>query len=75
MTPKQKEQPQSVAPVTAADKPQAAKQVEADPVKQKNAMLAAATGALAGNNSTLLTGSSGVDPSGLNLGKNTLLGA
>jgi hypothetical protein len=35
---------------------------------------AAASGPMAGNSSTFLTGPSGIDPSTLNLGKNVLLG-
>jgi hypothetical protein len=43
-------------------------------VVQNNATAAGRGGAMAGNSSTFLTGPSGVDPSTLNLGRNTLLG-
>lgn len=74
LTPKAQTQ-QKVTPVTEADKPQDAKQADLNAIKNKNALAAAASGQLAGNNSTLLTGSTGVDASGLNLGTNTLLGS
>lgn len=63
------------APLTAADKPQAAKEADMSQIAKKNALAASATGALSGNNSTLLTGSQGVSSGALNLGQNTLLGS
>jgi hypothetical protein len=70
-----KQQAQTVAPVTEADKPpQAEKAPDTADIARKNALAASATGALAGNSSTLLTGSAGVSPGSLNLGGSTLLG-
>ena len=69
--PQKQDQPN---PITGADKPpgvQAEKQVDRAAIADKNGL--AAMGALAGNSSTLLTGSQGVT-GGLNLGGSTLLG-
>lgn len=74
MHPKQPEQP--VSPIGEADKPkQASKEPDMQAIQSKNALQAAAAGTLAGNNSTLLTGASGVNAGSLNLGRNTLLGS
>ena len=60
-------------PLTQADKPaQAAQAVDRNALLKRNAT--AAMGALAGNASTLLSGTSGVSPGSLNLGGNSLLG-
>jgi len=65
--------PQGPAPLTQADKPPAQlKAPDQAAMLEKNSI--AAMGALAGNSSTLLTGSSGVAPGSLNLGASTLLG-
>lgn len=70
-----KPQQQAVKPVTDADKPpQAEKAADLNSIAKKNALAAAAGGQLAGNSSTLLTGSTGVDPGSLNLGTSSLLG-
>ncbi|MGJ7508690.1 hypothetical protein [Variovorax sp. GT1P44] len=74
LAPKQPTSTTQVTPLTQADKPQAAKDVDLNAIKNKNAMAAAAAGQLSGNNSTLLTGSSGVNSGSLNLGTSTLLG-
>lgn len=74
LTKKPEQQQQTVAPVTAADKPQQVQAPDVSQIKNKNALAAAAAGQLAGNNSTLLTGSTGVAGSSLNLGTSTLLG-
>jgi hypothetical protein len=65
---------QAAKPLTAADRPQLqeVKPVDLNAIRNKNAQLAA--GSLAGQASTLLTGSSGIDSSTLNLGRSTLLG-
>jgi hypothetical protein len=60
----------TIQPLTAADKPPAAAKTPDRPMISK-ANAAAGAG---GPSSTFLTGPSGVDPSTLNLGKNTLLG-
>jgi hypothetical protein len=70
--PQKQEGPKSL---TGADKPpgvQAEKQVDRNLMLNKNTI--ASAGALAGNSSTLLTGSQGVNPGSLNLGSSTLLG-
>lgn len=54
--------------------PQASKTPDRSGVVQANAGAALPGGSLAGNSGTFLTGPSGIDPSALNLGKNTLLG-
>ena len=54
--------------------PQATKAPDRQAVVAGNAAAAGPGGALAGNSSTFLTGPAGIDPSTLNLGKNTLLG-
>ena len=59
-------------PLTQADKPQAAQAVDRAELLKRNA--AAASSALSGNASTLLSGSSGISPGSLNLGSNSLLG-
>jgi len=69
-----KQEQQAIKPVSQAEKPQEAKAVDYNAIKDKNALAAAASGMLSGNGSTLLTGSSGVNPGSLNLGTNTLLG-
>lgn len=74
LAPKQPSQGAQVAPLTQADKPQAEKAPDRSQIENKNAMAAAAAGQLAGNNSTLLTGSQGINPGTLNLGSSTLLG-
>ncbi|MNR29333.1 hypothetical protein D3C85_1467140 [compost metagenome] len=62
------------AALTQADKPtQAEKAPDRQALLDKNAM-AATTGALAGNSSTLLTGPQGVNPMSLSLGSSRLLG-
>ena len=62
-----------VKPLTAADKPPAkAKTPDRPAIGAANA--AGPGGAMSGNSGTFLTGPSGVDPSTLNLGRNTLLG-
>jgi hypothetical protein len=73
--PKPPEQAKQVQPLSQAEKPQAAKEVDATAIRNKNALAAAAMGSLAGNNATLLTGSQGINPGGLNLGTNSLLGS
>lgn len=73
LTPKQ--QQQQVKNLTNVDKPQEAKSVDYNAIKDKNALAAAASGMLSGNNATLLTGSQGVSPGSLNLGTNSLLGS
>jgi hypothetical protein len=63
----------AAAAVPAPEKPpQATKTPDRKAVGSANAAMAA--GPMAGNASTFLTGSGGVDPGALNLGKNTLLG-
>ena len=63
------------APITAAEKPpQASQAPDAAQLLKKNALAAGAMGPLAGNNSTLLTGSAGVNPASLSLGQSSLLG-
>lgn len=52
---------------------QAEKTIDRNAMLDKNALAASAAGALAGNSSTLLTGSQGIT-GGLNLGTSTLLG-
>jgi len=64
----------TVAPLTQADRPQEANTVDRAALLNKNASAASAAGALSGNSSTLLTGSTGVATGGLNLGTSTLLG-
>lgn len=59
-------------PLTQADKPQAKQEVDRSALLKRNAT--AAMGALAGNSSTLLSGTGGVSPGSLNLGSNSLLG-
>ena len=54
--------------------PQPVKQPKREAAVASNAAAAAPGGALAGNSSTFLTGPSGIDPSTLNLGRNSLLG-
>lgn len=74
LQPRQPEQP--VSPVGEAEKPkQATKEPDVQAIRNQNALQAAASGQLAGNSSTLLTGGSGVSPGSLNLGRNTLLGS
>ncbi len=63
-----------VQTITAADKPQTAKGPDRTAITAQNTALVAAAGARAGNAGTFLTGPLGIDPSTLNLGKNTLLG-
>lgn len=64
-----------VKPLTAADKPPAkAKAPDRPAIGKANAAAAGPGGAMSGNSGTFLTGPSGVDPSTLNLGRNTLLG-
>lgn len=64
-----------VKPLTAADKPPAkAKAPDRPAISRANAAAAGPGGAMSGNSGTFLTGPSGVDPSTLTLGKNTLLG-
>lgn len=63
-----------VQTITAADKPQAAKGPERTAINAQNSALVAAAGAKAGNAGTFLTGPLGIEPSTLNLGRNTLLG-
>ena len=64
-----------VKPLTAADKPPAqAKAPDRPAISKANATAAGPGGAMSGNSGTFLTGPSGVDPSTLNLGRNTLLG-
>lgn len=58
--------------MTQAQRPQEKQQVDQTEILKRNAT--AATGALSGNASTLLTGSGGVDSGSLNLGTSTLLG-
>jgi hypothetical protein len=43
-------------------------------IAKKNALAASANGSLSGNNSTLLTGSNGINPANLSLGTSSLLG-
>ncbi|HSV48352.1 MAG TPA: hypothetical protein VLJ58_21365 [Ramlibacter sp.] len=67
--------PPGVKQLTAADKPPAAAKAPSRPATSTaNAAAAGPGGAMSGNSGTFLTGPSGVDPSTLNLGKNTLLG-
>jgi hypothetical protein len=54
--------------------PQETQKPERPTVVANNAAAAGPGGAMSGNSGTFLTGPSGVDPSTLNLGKNTLLG-
>lgn len=54
--------------------PQATKAPSREPMLAANTMAASPAGAMSGNSGTFLTGPSGVDPSSLNLGRNTLLG-
>jgi hypothetical protein len=74
LAPKQQQQ-QQVKNLTNIDKPQEAKTVDYNALKDKNALAAAASGLLSGNSATLLTGSKGVSPGSLNLGTNSLLGS
>ena len=70
--PQKQESPKAL---TGADKPQtvqAEKQVDRNLMLNKNTL--ASAGALAGNSSTLLTGSQGINSSSLSLGGNVLLG-
>lgn len=71
LAPKQQEQKAPAAP-DAPPKTQATQDPMA--IAKKNAFAASAAGSLSGNNSTLLTGSTGVNPANLNLGQSTLLG-
>lgn len=54
--------------------PQATKAPDRRGAASANAAAAMPGGAMAGNSGTFLTGAEGIDPTGLNLGKNTLLG-
>jgi hypothetical protein len=67
--------PQKQAAPTAPDAPPKA-QATQDPmaIAKKNALAASAAGSMSGNNSTLLTGSQGINPANLNLGQSVLLG-
>lgn len=62
---------QGAKPTTPAKPPQASKAPNAAGMRRDNG---AAGGINAGQASTMLTGTAGVDPSKLTLGKNTLLG-
>lgn len=66
---------QTPQPVTAAEAPPKVQEAQ-DPVAiaKKNALAASATGSLAGQNSTVLTGPNGINPANLNLGGSSLLG-
>lgn len=75
LAPKLPDGSSTVKQLTQADKPQDVKGPDLSQIKDKNALAAAAAGQLAGNNSTLLTGSSGIASGNLNLGTNTLLGS
>lgn len=55
-----------------ADKPQEKQEVDRSTILKRNAT--AAQGALAGNASTLLSGTGGVSSNALNLGSSSLLG-
>lgn len=70
MAPKPQKPADPAAPVAP---PQATKAPDINAYKAKNAAIAAAAGG--GPSSTLLTGTGGVDPGEINLGKNTLLGS
>jgi len=59
-------------PLGEADKPQAKQEVDRSTILKRNAT--AAQGALAGNASTLLSGTGGVSAGSLNLGSSSLLG-
>jgi hypothetical protein len=63
-----------IEPIKESDRPQASKEPDRAGIAAKNAAAAAPGGSMAGNSGTFLTGPSGIDPSTLNLGKNTLLG-
>lgn len=63
----------AVKPLTAADRPPAAAKAPDRPAMART-NAAAAAGPGGGASGTFLTGPSGVDPSTLNLGRNTLLG-
>jgi hypothetical protein len=65
--------PDTPAPPAPEKPPQAAKAPDVAPLRAKNAG-AALMGPLAGNSSTMLTGTSGIDSALLSLGKSTLLG-
>lgn len=54
--------------------PQASKAPDRAATVATNKAAAGPGGAMSGNSGTFLTGASGIDPSSLNLGKNTLLG-
>lgn len=66
------------ANIPTPEAPPAAKQPAATADRNSavtaNATAALPGGAMAGNSGTFLTGAGGIDPSSLNLGKNTLLG-
>jgi hypothetical protein len=62
------------APQTVTKPPAPVKKPERPAAVQANAAAAGPGGAMSGNSSTFLTGPSGIDPSALNLGMNTLLG-
>lgn len=68
-----KSQPTEVAAPEAPPATQESKTPDTAALKQKNAATAL-TGPMAGAGSTLLTGSSGIADSTLNLGKNSKLG-
>lgn len=74
LAPKQPKQETQVAPLTQSDKPPQQQQApDRSALRDKNALVAGAAGALGGNTSTMLTGAQG--PAGaLNLGASTLLG-
>jgi hypothetical protein len=75
LAPKQPKAEPQIPAISQADKPpQAARAPDLSAIAKKNALTASAAGALSGNNSTLLTGSQGISPSSLNLGRSTLLG-
>lgn len=61
--------------VPQPEKPkQVAQSADREGIVRANTMGGMPGGAMAGNAGTFLTGPSGIDPSTLNLGKNTLLG-
>lgn len=61
--------------IPAPEKPkQGAQAPDREGIVRANTMGGMPGGAMAGNAGTFLTGPSGIDPSTLNLGKNTLLG-
>lgn len=64
---------QQAAQDPVAPPPQAAKSPDTTAIQQQAST--PGSGVNSGPASTLLTGSSGVDPNSLNIGKNTLLGA